>query len=157
MRSSIPSGSPALPTDGGVSRRAKCRLTPAGAMPQSSGSTVGFPGGSSTPTRARQPNMEPSRPPLFELQVLEGTGIRKALDEPRRRFVDPRPHPPGEGLLVERRDEHALGDDLLDLVQQALTFLAIQLIRLPLEEIFDLGKDAVRVGAALGEEGLDPR
>ena len=65
-------------------------------------------------------------------------------------------HAPWEGLLVERRDEHPIGDDLLDLVQQRLALLAVELVRLPLEEIVDLRDGRRRRRCRLGEEGLEP-
>src|SRR4030095_5859839 len=76
-------------------------------------------------------------------------------DDPPRRSLYARADSPGEGLLVERRHEHAIGDDLLDLVEQRLALLAIELIRLALKEIFDLGHDTIRVGTVLGEERLE--
>src|SRR5262249_57101748 len=64
---------------------------------------------------------------------------------------------PDEALLEDRRDLHLLGDDLLDLVQDALALGPVELLGLTLEEVVDLGQRAVGVHAALGHERLQPR
>src|SRR5207245_10358527 len=48
---------------------------------------------------------------LLNLEILAGSGVRVALDEPRAGHLDPRPHAPDEALLEDGRDEHAVGDD----------------------------------------------
>src|ERR1043166_5964719 len=54
LRSSWPTWLPVAPC---ATRREKCTLTPAGASAIISGSTVGFPGGTKNPSRARHPVM----------------------------------------------------------------------------------------------------
>src|SRR3989454_11682817 len=93
---------------------------------------------------------------LLELQVLTGSGVRVALDEPRAGNLDARSYPPDEALLEDGRDEHLVGDDLLDLAEQGLALLPVELLGLAREEMGDLRKRAVRVEAALGDERLEP-
>src|SRR6185436_12518425 len=94
---------------------------------------------------------------LLELQILAGRGVRVPLDQSRARGLDARAHAPDEPLLEDRGYQHLVGDDLLDLMQLRLALLAIELLRLALEQVVDLGQRAVRVEAALGEERLEPR
>src|SRR5206468_9515125 len=84
-------------------------------------------------------------PVLFDLQILEGARVRKAFYLPRPGLHHARAHTPDEPLLEEDRDERAIGDDLLDLVQLGLALLAVGLLRLALEQIVDFGQRAVRV------------
>src|SRR5919201_4736770 len=83
------------------------------------------------------------------LQVLVRRGVREALDVIDGRLLHAGPDAPEERELVDRHVQHAVVHDLLDLVQQRLALLAVELARLPLEEILDLGHDTRRIDAVL--------
>src|SRR4029453_12685439 len=94
---------------------------------------------------------------LPELQILAGRGVRVSLDQSRARGLDARAHAPDEPLLEDRGHQHLVGNDLLDLMELRLALLAIELLRLALEQVIDLRQRPVRVEAALGEKRLEPR
>src|SRR5439155_1542177 len=62
-----------------------------------------------------------------------------------------------EPVFPDRREDHAVVQDLLDLVKELLALLPIELARLALEEVLHLGHDAVGVDAALRRDGFDAR
>src|SRR2546421_325709 len=90
-------------------------------------------------------------------RILTNRGGSSAVSAITQPPPSGRSPPPDEALLEERRGGHAIRDDLLDLMEQGLALLAVQLLRLALEQIVDFGQRAVRVGAALGEKRLEPR
>ena len=67
------------------------------------------------------------------------------------------PIPQVKRELVDRHVRHAVVEDLLDLVDQGLAPLHVDLARLTLEEILDLGNDARGVDAFLADVRLEPR
>src|SRR5437764_13949558 len=95
-------------------------------------------------------------PPRVSLQpeILDRARVGEALDPAPRRLGDARADAADEALLEDRRHQHVVGDDLLDLLQQRLALAAVELPGLPLEEIVHLRQRAVSVQPALGHERL---
>src|SRR5215470_15374597 len=87
-------------------------------------------------------------------EVLVGTRIGVAGNEPEPRFLDPRADAAEERLLPYRRVNRALVHELLNLVQRRLAPCVIEFGRLRGEQRVDLGIAAVYVGAAPGDESL---
>src|SRR5438270_10364093 len=82
---------------------------------------------------------------------------RVAGDERERGGIDARPDAGQERRLEDRREHHALVDELLDAMQQRLALLGIDLDRLFAEEPVDVGIAAVGADAAGDDERLDAR
>src|SRR6266540_649657 len=93
----------------------------------------------------------------LQLQILQRSGIREALDEIDARLLDARADAPDERELVDRDVRHSIVQGLLDLVEQGLALLHVQFPRLTLEEILDLGEDAIREDAFPADVRLAPR
>src|SRR5205807_620548 len=62
-----------------------------------------------------------------------------------------------EAVLPDRREDHAIGQDALDLVQQLLALLAVHLLQLLREQRLDFRQAAVGARAAARGVGLDTR
>src|SRR5260370_26458868 len=89
--------------------------------------------------------------------VLVGRGVGEIRDQAEARFSDPRPDRVDEGELPDRRGERAPGDELLDLVQDRLALGMVQLGRLLLEQLVDVGVAAVNISATLDDKGRETR
>src|SRR5262249_11354214 len=76
---------------------------------------------------------------LLELQVLVRRRIREQRDEAQARLLDARTDPVQEAQLPERRVQHAVVGQALDLLEQGLAPLGIELARLLDEEIVHVG------------------
>src|SRR5207245_9789089 len=100
-----------------------------------------------------------SRAPRSRLQpdVRVGPGVGEARNGAEAGFLAARAHAVEERQLPDRRVDHALVDELLDPVQHRLAPLVIELCRLLAEQAVDVGVAAVDVGAARGDERLQPR
>src|SRR5262249_43386080 len=143
-------------------RRPRC------ALPALSQSWVSLPAMQSVarlPRAARRPvtgscrNGSSSRRTASSLEphLFEGPRIGKRLEERKPRFLHPRSDASDERVLPERRVKHAVVQDLLDLIEDLLSFLPIELPGLTLEEILVLRKHNGRVETVLRSEALDPR
>src|SRR5262249_35732326 len=93
----------------------------------------------------------------FEPEILVGRRVGVAPDQVDPRLLDPRTDAPDERELVDRHVGHAIVEDLLDLVQQPLPLPWVELARLTLEEILDLGDHAGGVDPALAHVRLEAR
>src|SRR5947209_20380459 len=87
--------------------------------------------------------------------VLIGRGVGKQRDLAKAGFTDPRSRPIDEGELPDRRVDHPLRHDLLDLVQDRLPLCAVHLDRLLAIQLVDIWVAAIGEHAALGEMRLD--
>src|SRR5215467_13780258 len=94
---------------------------------------------------------------LFQAYVFERRRPRIRVDHHERRIGYPRPDAARPDVFEDRRDPHAVGHDLLDLVQERLALLAIGLARLLLVERVDLGIAAVGVRALARIDLRHPR
>src|SRR5215470_10343117 len=91
----------------------------------------------------------------LEPHVLHWRGVRKRRDELEAAFLHAGPNAADEAVLPNRREDNALNEDLLDLVQQLFALPAIELARLTLEEIVHFGQCPVRKHAALRRQAFD--
>src|SRR5512146_1864603 len=100
-----------------------------------------------------------ARPPRtasrLHLEVLGRRGIGVALDQAGAGLLDAGPDAAQEGLLEDGRGQHAIRDRLLQLVQQRLPLLPVQLLRLALEQVLEIGEGPVRVDPVLRHEGFE--
>src|SRR5262249_37128933 len=108
-------------------------------------------GGSS---RRRASTNAPSR--LLELQILVWPRIRVARDQADPGLLHARADAGHGAQLVDGYVHDVIVQDALDLVEQGLALRAIHLVGLTLEQILDLGEDAVRVEPDPGHIGLEP-
>src|SRR5262245_62477368 len=93
----------------------------------------------------------------LEPEILIGRRVGVAADEVDPRLLDPRTDTPDERELVDRHVGHAIVEDLLDPMQQRLPPLRVELARLTVEEVLDLGKNAGGVDPALTHVRLETR
>src|SRR5712691_6564113 len=93
----------------------------------------------------------------LESDVLVGRGPRVAADQPYGRLAHPRPDAGEPGQLPDRRGDHPLVYELLDLVQQRFTLGVVEFHRLLLKQRVDFGIAAVGIGAALDGKGFEAR
>src|SRR4030095_12476522 len=91
----------------------------------------------------------------LEPNVLVRRRGRGRGNQGERRLLHSRSEGADESVLPDRGEHDALVQDLLDLMQQLLALLAVELLGLALEEILDLGEDAVRVPAIFRGQALD--
>src|SRR5439155_16751207 len=117
-------------------------------------------------TDARDPQRTPTltRPGLsarlsrtLELEILVGRRVGVAPDQVDPRLLDPRTDAPDERELIDRHVGHAIVQNLLDLVQQRFPLLRVELARLTLEEVLDLGDYAGGVDPILAHIRLEAR
>src|ERR1700686_520657 len=87
--------------------------------------------------------------------VLVGRGVGETGDQPEPRLAHPRADAVDKGQLPDRRVDRPLVDRLLHLVQDRLAFLMIELDRLLLVELVEIGVAAVNKNAALGDMSLE--
>src|SRR5439155_8673990 len=91
-----------------------------------------------------------------ELQIL----VRREIEARHRvgeDVLDARAHAGRESEMVDRRVQALVVHDALDLVEHCLALLLVELLRLALEEVVDLGQPAVAQRAGRGHEGLEAR
>src|SRR6266850_898355 len=91
----------------------------------------------------------------LELQVLVGREV-EAGDPVGHNVLDARTEASREAVAVDRRVDDLIVHDALKLVQERLALLLVQLLRLPAEEIVNLGQRAVGESAVRCDEGLEP-
>src|SRR5262249_2265776 len=92
----------------------------------------------------------------LELDLLIRRRPRIVQDESEARLGHARTVPTQGGELPQWEIHGLVVDQLLDAVQERLALLWIELGRLLLEEVVDVGISAVRVRAARGREHLEP-
>src|SRR5215468_1592555 len=90
-------------------------------------------------------------------KVLERRRVGERRDQLQPGFLDVRPEGPDEPVFPDRREDHALVQEPLDLEQRLLALLAVQLLQLGLKEALDLRDRAVGQGAPAGRDGLEAR
>src|SRR5580704_19138175 len=93
----------------------------------------------------------------LERNVLERRGIGEIGDQTETRFTNPRPNAVDEGELPDRRDGRLFINQLLDFSECLAALLRVELDRLLLEQLIDVGIAAVRIGAAPDDERREPR
>src|SRR6185295_8044553 len=93
----------------------------------------------------------------FQPDVLVRRRVREGRDQGEGRLLHLGSHASNEPILPDRSKYHLVVQDLLDLMQHLLALLAVELLRLALEEILDFREHAVRVAPFLGGEALDAR
>src|SRR5215468_10981964 len=93
----------------------------------------------------------------FEPEILVGRRVGVAPDQVDPGLLDPRTDAPDERELIDRYVGHAIVEDLLDLVQQRLPVLRVELARLTLEEVLDLGNHAGGVDPPCAHVRLEAR
>src|SRR6476661_8427018 len=91
----------------------------------------------------------------LEPEILVGRRVGVAPDQVDPRLLDPRTDAPDKRELVDWHVGHAIVEDLLDLVQQCLPLLCVELARLTLEKVLDLGDHAGGVNPALAHVRLE--
>src|SRR5678816_3306696 len=79
----------------------------------------------------------------LQLQLLEWCDVRESRHQPHPGLLEARTDTGERAQLVDRREHRALVDQALDLMEHRFALRAIELLRLALEEIVDLGDDAV--------------
>src|SRR5687767_12211564 len=89
--------------------------------------------------------------------ILVRRRVGMAWDQAESRLPDTGTGAVDEGQLPKVRVDRALVHELLGLVQDRLPLLAVELGRLLLEQLVDVGIVAVDVGATLDDEGLQTR
>src|ERR1051326_1662188 len=94
--------------------------------------------------------------PARQREILVGTRIGVAGNEPEPRFLDPRADTAEERLLPQGRVDRPLVHELLNLVQRRRAPCRVEFGRLLGEQRVDLGIAAVDVDAALGDASLEP-
>src|SRR5215472_7801966 len=92
----------------------------------------------------------------LDRDVLEGGGVGEIGDQAEPGLADPRSHTIDEAELPDRRVDRPLGHDLLHLVEDCCELLVVELGRLLLVELIDVGVAAIDIGAALDDKGLQP-
>src|SRR5712692_338369 len=92
----------------------------------------------------------------LDRDVLVRPGIGKGRDQPEPGFADPRPDAVDERQLPDRRGDRALLDQLLHLVEDRCALGMIELDRLFVVELVDVGIAAIDIGAALDGERSHP-
>src|SRR5437588_12703530 len=93
----------------------------------------------------------------LEPEILVGRRVSVAAEQVDPGLLDPRTDAPDERELVDRHVGHAIVEDPLDLVQLRLPLLRVELARLTLEEVLDLGNHAGGVDPALAHVRLEAR
>src|SRR5579872_2612172 len=93
----------------------------------------------------------------LQSEVLIRRGVREPRDQPEPALADPRTDPVDEGKLPDRSEDRSLDHDLLDLVQGRLALAVIELDRLLLVQIVDVGIAAIGEDTASHQQCLDPR
>src|SRR5580704_7336301 len=91
----------------------------------------------------------------FQRDVLVGRGVGEAGYQPKPRLSDARANAVDEGELPDRRVDRPFVDDLLHLVQDRLAFLVIELDRLLLVQLVEVGVAAVDENSALDDVSLE--
>src|SRR5262249_52971245 len=89
--------------------------------------------------------------------LLRGGPVRGGRDQRQGRLLRARADTADEAVLPDAREDDAVVQDSLDLVQELFPLLPVELARLSLEEVVDLGHDAVCVDPVPGRHRLDPR
>src|SRR5262245_4153433 len=74
----------------------------------------------------------------FELQVLERRRVWEAVNQPHAGLGDALTDARERAQLVQRRMDHPVVQDALDLMQEHLALRPIELSRLALEQVVDL-------------------
>src|SRR5580692_5007047 len=92
----------------------------------------------------------------FQRDVLVGRGVGEAGYQPKPRLSDARANAVDEGELPDRRVDRPFVDDLLHLVQDRLAFLVIELDRLLLVQLVEVGVAAVDENSALDDMRFEP-
>src|SRR5437763_3146355 len=88
--------------------------------------------------------------------VLLGRGVGEAGDQTEGRRPDPRTDAVEKGELPDRREDRALVYELLHLVEERRALVAVQLGRLFLVQLVDVGVAAVNERSALYDISLEP-
>src|ERR1700730_6104857 len=92
----------------------------------------------------------------LQRDVLIGSGIGEARDQPEAGFTDPRSMAVDEGELPDRRKHRALVHDLLHLFEDRAALFLIEFGSLPLEHLVEIRVAAIGVSPTLDRHGFEP-
>src|SRR3954453_11841075 len=83
----------------------------------------------------------------LQLYILERRRPRKRIDLHQRRVRDPRPNPARPEIVPDRREAHALVQDLLDIGQHRAALLGIGFAQLLLVQLIEIRPAAIGIDA----------